>query len=181
MASPPPGQDAEPPFDDRFAGVTRPFLGRLVRLARRILGSDDLAWEAVQEALLGLWMQGSMPPNPRAWLARAVVLRSLQLGRSNRRRSKHEARACRRRVEASDRDDPTRPSQAAEVQNELRAAMAKLGDAHRLVLHLHLIEELDYASIARRLGVPIGTVRSRLNRAREALRDILIRDHRYPW
>lgn len=176
MASDPSGEGLVPSFDERFAGIVRPVVGQLVHVARRILGSDDLAWEAVQEALLSLWLQGSPPPNPRAWLVRAVVHRSLHLGRSNRRRRQHEARACHRRAEASDQENPARLVLAEEARDALRAAVEELGDTHRLVLGLHLIEELDYESIARRLGIPIGTVRSRLSRAREALRVILGRN-----
>ncbi len=176
MASDPSGEGQGPSFDERFTGIVQPVIGQLVHVARRILGSDDLAWEAVQEALLSLWMKGSPPPNPHAWLIRAVVHRSLHLGRTARRRRKYEARASHGRSEASDRDDPTLRLLVEEMRDALRAAVEKLGDTHRLVLSLHLIEELDYASIARRLGIPIGTVRSRLNRAREALRVILGRD-----
>jgi RNA polymerase sigma-70 factor, ECF subfamily len=172
MASDSPGERSGP-FDDRFSGIVRPLIGQLVKTARRILEGDDLAWEAVQEALLGLWLQDPPPQNPRTWLIRAVVLRSLQLGRSIRRRRKHETRASRERAEASDRDDPARRVLASEVREALSAALARLGPSHRDVLILHLIEELDYESIARRLGIPIGTVRSRLHRARRELRGVM--------
>ena len=66
MASDPSGERAVPSFDERFAGIVRPVVGQLVHVAQRILGSEDLAWEAVQEALLSLWLQGSPPQNPRA-------------------------------------------------------------------------------------------------------------------
>lgn len=180
MASDPSGERAVPSYDERFAGIVRPVVGQLVHVAQRILGSEDLAWEAVQEALLSLWLQGSPPPNPRAWLVRAVIHRCLHLGRTNRRRRRHEARACYRRTEASNRDNPAPLFLAEETRDALRAAVERLGDTHRLVLSLHLIEGLDYESIARRLGIPIGTVRSRLNRAREALRVILGRDFHDP-
>jgi RNA polymerase sigma-70 factor, ECF subfamily len=173
MASDPPGEGPSPDFDDRFAGVVRPMVGYLVRVSRRILGRDDLAWEAVQEALLGLWLQDPPPVNPRAWLIRAAIHRSLHLARTDRRRRKHEARVCLGRPEANDDDDPSRLVLAEEVRGELTQALAKLGDEHRLVLTLQLIDGLDYASIARELGTPIGTVRSRLSRARKALRSLI--------
>ncbi|WP_390625357.1 RNA polymerase sigma factor [Paludisphaera soli] len=155
---------------DEFAALVRPFLAELVRVARRQLGCDHLAWEAVQDALLGLWSRAEAPANPRAWLIRAVLYRSLHLRRTMRRRHKHEGVACNFRREAIDRDDPAQALIVQELRAEVRTALERLGPRHRDVLSLHLIDGLDYESIGRRLGVPIGTVRSRLSRAREALK-----------
>ncbi|WP_435018623.1 RNA polymerase sigma factor [Tundrisphaera sp. TA3] len=171
-------REGHDPEFDRFAGTVRPVVGQLVRVARRILDCDDLAWEAVQEALLGLWQRDDQPPNPRAWLVRSVVHRSLHLRRTLRRRRDHEAKASRVRPESSDRDDPLRRVLAEEAREKLRDALARLADKHRDVIVLHMWEGLDYETIADRLQVPIGTVRSRLNRAREALRASLDREIR---
>ena len=81
-------------WDHKFSEVVSPMLSRLHRLARRILRSDDLAEDAVQEAILTLWKEGRLPPNPAAWLSRAVVHRSLHLNRCRCRRRRHELRAC---------------------------------------------------------------------------------------
>lgn len=59
----------------------------------------------------------------------------------------------------------------AELRNLLDQALASLREEQRLVLVLREIEGLDYEAIAAQLDVPIGTVRSRLNRARAALRE----------
>lgn len=160
------------PLDERFAETVQPVVGRLVHALRRILGSEDLAWDAVQEALLSLWRQDPPPSNPRAWLIRTVIHRSLHLARTLRRR-RHETRACLGRPEASHRDDPSRLIPAAETSDVLMEVLSKLGEKHRQVLTLLLIEEMDYESIARALDIPIGTVRSRLNRSRTAIREIL--------
>lgn len=169
----PPREKAALPLDDDFAEAVLPVIGRLVHMARRILGCDHLAWEAVQESLLSLWTQTPAPPNPQAWLIRAVTYRSLHLARTARRRRKYERRASWLRTEATDRDDPSRPLLTEETRNELMAALAKLDRKHREALCLHLIDGLNYGSIARRLGVPVGTVRSRLNRARAAMRSLI--------
>lgn len=126
--------------------------------------------------MLGLWRREDEPPaNPRAWLVRAVVHRSLHLRRTLRRRCDHEARASRKRAESCDHDDPLRRLVAEESRSELRDALAGLAGNHRDVIALHMWEGLDYETIADRLGIPIGTVRSRLNRARSALRVALAR------
>jgi RNA polymerase sigma-70 factor (ECF subfamily) len=144
-------------------------------VARRILGDEDTAWDAVQEALLSLWVGGEMPANLRAWMVRAVVHRSLHLSRcrSRRRRREHEARIG--RLEESDRDDPARHLEGEELRRTLREALSEIAPDHRSVLVLSVIEQMDYESIAATLGVPIGTVRSRLNRSRKALREVLTR------
>lgn len=161
------------PLDERFTETVRPVVGRLVHASRSILGSEDLAWDAVQEALLSLWRQDPPPSNPRAWLIRTVIHRSLHLARTLRRRRRHEMRASLGRPEASDRDDPSRLIPAAEAYDILAEVLSNLGEKHRQVLTLLVIEEMDYESIARALDVPIGTVRSRLNRSRTAIREIL--------
>ena len=55
-----------------FAAATRPLLGSLVAVARRILRDEDAAWDAVQEALISLWRESEMPLNVRSWLLRTV-------------------------------------------------------------------------------------------------------------
>ena len=160
-------------WDDQFAEVVGPQLARLRRLARRILRSDDLADDAVQEALLSLWQEGRLPPNPDGWLVRAVVHRSLHLNRTRRKRRENEERASRRRSEHDPVGDASRPLEAAEVARAIEAALAELPDSLRVSFVLREAEQMDYESIAEVLRIPVGTVRSRLHRAREALKDTL--------
>ncbi len=167
---------ALPPSEDDFADLVRPYLPEILKVARNQLGCEHLAWEAVQEALLSLWGSGEIPPNPKAWLIRAVVFRSLHLGRTIRRRARHERRACLIRREVDDESQPSRSVAVEEVRLEVRAALRKLKSGHREALTLHLIEGLTYDEISKRLGVPVGTVRSRLSRAREALTTYLSPD-----
>ena len=158
-------------WEDQFAEVVQTRLPRLQRLARRILHSEDLADDAVQEALFSLWKEGRMPPNPEGWLVRAVVLRSLHLHRSRRRRRGHEERAGARRPESDPCGDPSRGLEAQEVAHVIAAVLRELPEHLCAVFVLREAEQRDYESIAAALGVPVGTVRSRLHRAREALKD----------
>jgi RNA polymerase sigma factor (sigma-70 family) len=157
-----------------FAEATRPLLGHLVSIARRILGDEDAAWDAVQEALVSLWLHAEMPANLRAWLARAVVHKSLHLARSQSRRRKHEIQARFHHFEASDRDDPAHRLEENDLGRVLEDALSRIAPDQRTVLVLSVVEQMDYESIAIALQIPIGTVRSRMNRARGALRDLLI-------
>jgi RNA polymerase sigma-70 factor (ECF subfamily) len=161
---------ATPPWEDRFTEVVHTRLPRLQRLARRVLHSEDLADDAVQEALLSLWKEGRMPANPEGWLVRAVVLRSLHLNRSRRRRRRYEERAGTLRSEHDPCGDAPRTLEAREVAHTLAALLGELPDHLRAVFLLREAEQYDYEAIAAALGVPLGTVRSRLHRAREALK-----------
>jgi RNA polymerase sigma-70 factor, ECF subfamily len=163
------------PADDRFAEVTQPLFGHLASVARRILDDEEMAWDAVQEALVTLWLESEMPLNPRAWLVRTVVHRSLHLARSRSRRRRHEDQARLGHVEESEQDDPARHVEADELRRILSHALQSLAPDHRSVLVLAVIEQQDYESIATSLGIPVGTVRSRLNRSRKALREVLLR------
>ncbi len=73
--------------------------------------------------------------------------------------------------------DPDVSTSGAVVRRQLRKsvdqAIAKLPEDGRHVLILRDFEELEYQEIAERLDIPVGTVRSRLNRARQALRRVL--------
>ncbi|WP_254053888.1 RNA polymerase sigma factor [Singulisphaera sp. GP187] len=156
--------------DEQFSSVIAPLLGSLVTLASKILKSHDLASDAVQEAALGLWLEEQWPPNPRAWLIRAVIYRSLHMARSRARRRKHEALAGAERQESCDRDDPSRLLESQDLHRELLEALKELSPEHRDIFVLKFVEEWDYEAIAGKLQIPLGTVRSRLNRSRNSFR-----------
>ena len=155
--------------DDELARLVAPHLERLVEVAERILGSGEQAEDAVQETLVTLWRSRVTPPNPRGWLVRTVVHRSLHARRTAQRRRKWEERAGLDWATTCPLCDPSEAVEARELQLQLDRALEGLSDDHRIVVALRA-EGLDYTEIAERLGVPVGTVRSRLNRAREALR-----------
>jgi RNA polymerase sigma-70 factor, ECF subfamily len=163
-------------WDDQFAELIGPMLGRLRRLARRILRNEDLADDAVQETLVSLWREGRLPPNPAAWLNRTVIHRSLHLNRSRRRRVRYERLACLDRSEFDRSGEPSRAAMAEEVSANIVEAVSGLSERLRTVFILREIEQLDYGSIAATLQIPLGTVRSRLARSREALQQALGRD-----
>src|SRR5258708_7478476 len=113
-------------WEDQFAAVVHARLPRLQRLARRILHGEDLADDAVQEAFLSLWKEGRMPQNPEGWLVRAVVLRSLHLNRSRRRRRGYEGRACVARPEFDASGDASRTLEAQEVARAIAVLLGEL-------------------------------------------------------
>lgn len=144
-----------------------PALNRTLAAAERVLGSWDLAWDAVQEALLRLWQEAAAPPNAEAWLYQAVMNRSLHARRTRHRRARHEELAGGQRTGLG--EDPRRQVEADDQAVVLEAAIDQLPAKFREALRLRELQGLDYHAIARALEVPVGTVRSRIHRARERL------------
>ncbi|MCZ6809017.1 MAG: sigma-70 family RNA polymerase sigma factor, partial [Proteobacteria bacterium] len=78
-------------------------------------------------------------------------------------------------------DDPVYNNQRIEQLQRLDKALAQLSDEHRLVVLLHDTEGYKLTEIQDLTGVPVGTVKSRLHRARARLRDILTADGTFSW
>lgn len=163
---------------DDFDRLVPPHLPMLRAVARRIVGSDDLASDAVQEALLCLWSADSEPVEMRAWLIRTVVHKSLHLVRSTGRRGRHESEAFAGRSESCPLCDPAVLLEQDECDQSIAAALEALSPELRAPFVLRQVHELDYETIARHLNIPVGTVRSRLHRAREFLWNRLSDDSR---
>jgi RNA polymerase sigma-70 factor, ECF subfamily len=144
---------------------------RCLQEARRMLPRVD-AEEAVQEALVRAWTRRDAcrtPEAPLPWI--------LQITRNEARRL-IERRAGRLHAVPA---DPTASEPAVEddalagttTRLTVEQAMARLADADRRVLRLRYADDLTQAEVARRLGLPEGTVKVRLHRARRRLRMLL--------
>ena len=153
-----------------FEEEIRPHLPAVRATARRILGDDDAAADAVQEALIALWQAGAVPGHLRRWLLRTVVHRSLHARRSRNRRSYWEGQGGAAVVSCA-LCDPERELEISELLDCVDRALRALSPDHRDILVLRDIEGLEYTEISSLLGVPVGTVRSRLNRARARMRE----------
>jgi RNA polymerase sigma-70 factor (ECF subfamily) len=145
------------------------------RVARRILGRDDLADDAVQEALITVHGIREAPRNFEAWLLRTVIHRSLAVRRAELRRSRHELAAAEAFAGVARFPDPEAALHRKELAGRIGSALQALPIDQRRAFVLREIHGLEYGSISSRLGVPVGTVRSRLHRARRTLRDFMRR------
>jgi|JI10StandDraft_1071094.scaffolds.fasta_scaffold401010_1 RNA polymerase sigma factor (sigma-70 family) len=160
----------EPTDGAELGALVEPHLALLRRVALRILGCPEQAQDAVQEALCALWQAHGRPTEIRGWLVRTVVHRSLHRRRSEGRRRRWEERA------ALDQDpfcpicNPADELERRETLTALEDALADLSSEHRVVLALRAAG-LEYDEIAAELALPVGTIRSRLNRARRSLRE----------
>jgi RNA polymerase sigma-70 factor (ECF subfamily) len=146
----------------------------LVALAERVAGASALADDAVQDALVALWRSGEPVRRPRAWMARTIVHRGLTARRSAERRRVWERQAAECLVEDAAPQDPETLLLRREAGAEVTKSLERLPAAQRQVIELRQLEGLHYEEIAHELHVPVGTVRSRLARARSALQSSLL-------
>ncbi len=149
----------------------------MLSVARRYLNSEDLCWDAVQESLLALFTirpeELPRPESLRGWLLRAVRLRSLHLARTlHRRRIHEEACACLRCLALV--CELSEAVELNELVRSVRREMAQLPQSQREILEMRDFLGLEYSDISERLRLPIGTVRSRLHRARATIRKRLM-------
>lgn len=144
---------------------------RLRRYARYLCRDADRADELVQDCLVkAIDKIGSFEPGThrRAWLF--TILRN-QFLNDMRRSRRHQADST---LDASDEAlAVAAPQPSALMMADIRDAFLALSDGHREVLTLVAIEGMAYEEAASVLDVPVGTVRSRLSRARETLRRVL--------
>ena len=160
----------------QFERVVLPHLGAAYTLARHLLRDEHDAQDVVQDAVLRAWRHydGYEGGSARAWLL-AIV-----------RRACWSARAPRASDGAVPFDEAAHSVDAAEAEQEhavdraltadaLRRAIDALAPEFREVLLLREVEGLRYAEIAAIVGAPVGTVMSRLSRARERLRDVYLK------
>ena len=139
---------------------------RLYAVARLILRSQDLAEDAVQEALVRAWQQLPRLRDPDrfdAWLYRLVVNACADQGRQQRRWPKQVAPL---QLDGAVGDD----TGSVADRDQLERAFTRLKPKQRAVVVLHHHAGFSAAEIARILGVPEGTARSRLHYATEAMR-----------
>ncbi len=166
---------------DAFNELVLAYQDRLYNLAYRILGDPAMAEDAVQEALIAAYraLETFRGGSFLAWLRRTVVNRCYDELRRRKRRPTVSWESFGELDEEANpflvngHPNPEEAAQQAELSDFLQAAIRALPPDQRVVLVLSDVEGMDYEQIARTLGVPLGTVKSRLARARARLRDYL--------
>jgi len=157
-----------------FAELVRRYQRAVHRLAwsltRNASDADDLAQETFVRAwgAIGRFDLGQ-PLYP--WLARIVTNQAFSLFRHRKRRPEASIEPL---VEAGQQwgveDDPAEHAADSERDARLRECFGGLAPEHQAVLALRAVQDLSYEEIASALGIPIGTVMSRLSRARADLK-----------
>jgi RNA polymerase sigma factor (sigma-70 family) len=161
----------------RFASVVMPYIDDAYRLARWLTGNSSDAEDVVQDASLRAFraIRSFAGDSARAWLLSIVRNAAYSWLRTNRPASVvtvDDLEAV--ELAQANPGDPDAPTPEAALiakidAEQLRAAIAALPAPFRETLVLRDIEGLDYREIAQATEVPIGTVMSRLARARRSL------------
>jgi RNA polymerase sigma-70 factor (ECF subfamily) len=158
-------------FEEVYERYKRP----VWRLARRLTGNDDEAFDATQEIFLRVW-RGLGGFRGDAKLSTWVFQVAWNYLRGHHRRNSRQLRPLGEyspEVVARTPDPspgPERRVVSSDLLDRVARAMEELPEHYRIVVWLRDGEDLSYAEIAEVLDLPIGTVRSRLARARSTLK-----------
>jgi len=163
--------------EQAFVSLYRKRQGSIYRFALHMTGEPALAEDVTQEVFLALIRdEWSYDPERGALasylfgIARKLVLRALERGRSDVALESAEQPSWR---QLTVNPDPLSDLTRKEGIDALRRAVLTLPRRYREVVVLCDLEEVDYADAARVLGCPVGTVRSRMHRARALLMEKL--------
>lgn len=156
-----------------FGILVETYQTQVYRLAVRMCGevwADDVA----QEALVAAWR--ALPRfrgecRFSTWLYRLTTNAAIDLLRREKHRGGDDTENWPELPD--DSLSPQERAEQTETQTAVRRAMARLSPEHREILLLRYMEELDYGEIAGALAVSVGTVKSRINRAKGRLRELL--------
>lgn len=145
---------------------------RLYGLALRILRRRELAEEALQESFVSIWhhagdYQAGLSA-PMTWMTTIVRNKSFDLLRRLQAEVEIDGEDFDERVLASLRDPSANPADALELSSEAKAlaiCMAALEEKHRNAIGLAFFHDLSHSDVARKMALPIGTVKTWIRRS----------------
>ena len=162
-----------------FNFIVQRYQSQVLNLSARIIGDRGRAEDVTQETFIsayqaiGRFRGGSL----RAWLMRIAANASRDSLRGSRRRpeqSLDESLESASFQPVSAEPSPEEHAERSELNKELQKAILALSDNQRAVLVLIDVQGFSYEETTESVGASIGTVKSRLNRARRRVRDILM-------
>lgn len=179
------GRRAKEPFEALIA----PHVDHLYRLAYRFTRSTAAAEDLVQDVLIKLFRiqdQIAGLDRPRPWMARVLYREYVDRWRRDRLApinfsdlDPEEGDPDRAEVhnagEADPDASPERDAITTELREQLTEAIAALSEDHRAVILFHDVEGYTLEELATVMNLPIGTLKSRVHRARARLREMLLR------
>jgi RNA polymerase sigma-70 factor, ECF subfamily len=161
--------------EEAFASLAVAAGDRLHAVAHRILRDTDLAEDATQQALLSIWRDLPQLRDPArfdAWSYRLLVRACYAEARRTRQWSPNV------RLLPADKPEVAEGLSTVVDRDQLERGFRRLSIDHRAVVVLHHYLDLPLDEVADTLGVPVGTVRSRLHHAMRGLRAALDADAR---
>mgnify|MGYP001819603417 CR=1 FL=1 len=162
---------------DAFAELQRGSVAKLYALARLILRDSDRAQDATQEAYIAAWrrLSGLRDPDQfEPWIRRLRVNACYEEARKEKRRARAEGRV--RPIDTETVD----PAIASADRDELARAFETLSPEQRSLIVLHYYLGLPMQETSLILGLPVGTVKSRLSRTKQQMRATLEAGARLP-
>lgn len=168
-----------------FEDLVRPYIAEMYRVAFRLTGRREDAEDIVQSVLTRLYPGAgelALKDNLRTWLLRVVHNEFVDHWRRYRRGPVSESE-----MPGADQGEAAVPlgeqmaggvdgadeAERSELQHQLLSAMYRLSEEHRVVLAMHDVEGYSMVEIAEMTGIAVGTVKSRLHRARSQMRMML--------
>jgi RNA polymerase sigma-70 factor (ECF subfamily) len=159
---------------EAFGSLVRKYEKRVFRVARRMCMNDDDAWDITQDSFIRA-MQAMEGFDTRyrffTWMYRIVTNLAINMSEKRRRRGEvlfdEEYGADGRQAVF---DDSVEEAHTVQLADAIRKAVTELSPPLRAVFVLRVDSELSYSEIAETLDIAIGTVMSRLNRARGQIR-----------
>lgn len=169
-----------------FEKLVRPHFDRLYRLAWRLTDQKAEAEDLFQELLIKAYGKLDdlvLIDEPGSWLSRMMYNLFIDERRRFARRRMHTVEEGEMAGDGLEGlpglpgpDNPEFDQQRFERLKRLDTALAKLSEEHRHIVLLHDTEGYKLMEIQELMGIPVGTVKSRLHRARARLREILTED-----
>lgn len=159
---------------DAFGELFRKYEKRVFRVARRMCGSDDEAWDITQDAFIRA-MQAMDKFDTRyrffTWIYRITTNLAINYSKKKmRRREVHFEEAYSAEGQQVIEDNLADRAAGEQLARSVSKAVEKLTPALKVVFVLRVDQQLSYSEIAESLDIAMGTVMSRLNRARDKIR-----------
>ncbi len=162
---------------DRFERLLRPFIPYLYQLAWRFTGAQDDAEDLIQDLLSKLYprlKELEKIENLRAWLAKVLYRQYIDQLRLQSRTPVRLAETGMNSDDEADIPVSINPDQEqAQLIAQIERLLPQLNDDQRLLLILHDVEGYTLKEIEEMTDTPVGTLKSRLNRARKKLRELM--------
>lgn len=168
-----------------FGALVSRYQDRLFNTVLRLVGNAEDARDVVQESFLHAYQSLHAFKGDSlffTWLYRIAMNTAISMKRKQRPALRIQAGGENQTgIDPLDPSEATRPGHALEMADEERKvhdALSKMSPEHRAVLVMKDMEGMKYEAMAEILGVPVGTIRSRLHRARLEIREILMQQEK---